>query len=215
LEADYNGKYYLRLGYNLRMQKVGFDGLYGPSAGLGLSLGPLRLDYAFIPYGDMGNSHQFGLAYRFGNILPEETTSKSSVTNVSLNVSVPSAPPAPVTVFVRAPDDSSVAPVVPQAVVGPTGADGGALVMDFEEASEGLASARTSVKEGRLAEAVREYVDWLSKNPRDAQAWWELGGLYYRLGKKDYAIKCYESVLALKPENKNLSDWLDKNRNRP
>jgi tetratricopeptide (TPR) repeat protein len=86
--------------------------------------------------------------------------------------------------------------------------------MTFEEAPEGLATARSLAKEGRSAEAVKAYVDWIGKNSRDAQAWWELGSLYYRLGKKEYALKCFESVLTLQPNNKKLSDWLEQNRGR-
>jgi tetratricopeptide (TPR) repeat protein len=168
----------------------------------------MRLDYAFIPYGDMGSSHQFGLSYHFGTRAPEEAYLKSSASSVVVS-------PSPVTVFVQVPVAPTATPVTPRAVEGPVGVDGGALVMDFEESSEGLSAARASVKEGRMVEAVKAYVDWLSKNPRDAQAWWELGGLYYQLGKKEYAVKCFESVLTLKPGNKNLSDWLEKNRNLP
>jgi tetratricopeptide (TPR) repeat protein len=86
--------------------------------------------------------------------------------------------------------------------------------MNFEEAPEGLIAARSMAKDGRSVEAVKAYVDWIGKNPRDAQAWWELGVLYYRLGKKEYAVKCFESVLNLDPGNKNLADWLKKNKGR-
>jgi hypothetical protein len=212
LEADYGGKYFIRVGYNHRLQKSGFDGLFGPTAGLGMSLGSLRLDYAFVPYGDMGNSHQFGLAYHFGTIIPEAAERKPQAVPAQASA----VSPVPVTVFVAVPANPpvSAASVMPQTLNASSGVGDGALVMNFEEAPEGLLAARSLAKEGRSVEAVRAYVDWIGKNPQDAQAWWELGMLYYRLGKKDYAVKCFESVLNLQPGNKNLADWLEKNRGR-
>lgn len=212
LEANYGGKYFIRVGYDQRLQKSGFDGLYGPTAGLGMSLGSLRLDYAFVPYGDLGNSHQFGLAYHFGTIIPEADERKSKAVPAQTSV----VSPVPVTVFIAVPANPpvSAASVVPQTVNGSSGLGDGALVMNFEEAPEGLIAARSMAKDGRSVEAVKAYVDWIGKNPRDAQAWWELGVLYYRLGKKEYAVKCFESVLNLDPGNKNLADWLKKNKGR-
>ena len=83
-------------------------------------------------------------------------------------------------------------------------------VMNFEESTENLVLARQLSKEGRLPESVKAYVEWIGKNPKDAQAWWELAGVYYRLGQKEYAVKCFETVLQLQPSNKTLVDWLAK-----
>jgi tetratricopeptide (TPR) repeat protein len=160
----------------------------------------------------MGNSHQFGLAYHFGTTIPEAAERKPQAVPAQASA----VSPVPVTVFVAVPANPpvSTASVMPQTLNASSGVGDGALVMNFEEAPEGLLAARSMAKEGRSVEAVKAYVDWIGKNPRDAQAWWELGVLYYRLGKKDYAVKCFESVLNLQPGNKNLADWLEKNRGR-
>jgi hypothetical protein len=214
LEADYRGKYFIRAGYNHPTQVTGFGGLYGPTMGLGMSLGPVRLDYAFVPYGDMGQSQQFGLVYYFGTYVSDEPDRKEKQIDPPAQPT-PAVVAVPVTVYVPAPLPTSSSPsaiptVVPQAVDNASKAGNGALVMNFEEATEGLPLARQLAKEGHLPEAVKIYVEWIGKNPRDAQAWWELGGVYYQLGHKEYAVKCFETVLQLQPTNKSLEDWLAK-----
>jgi flagellar motor protein MotB len=49
----------LRLGY-----KMGY--LNQMAAGAGLRLGDLRMDYAWIPYGELGNTHRLTISYAFG-----------------------------------------------------------------------------------------------------------------------------------------------------
>lgn len=51
----------LRAGYNGRN-----DAGLGLTAGFGLALGPLSVDYAIVPYGPLGFSHQMGLGWRWG-----------------------------------------------------------------------------------------------------------------------------------------------------
>ncbi|MEK7744548.1 MAG: hypothetical protein AAB578_09205, partial [Elusimicrobiota bacterium] len=38
----------------------------GITAGVGWVLGDLDLDYAFVPYGDLGISHRISVSWRFG-----------------------------------------------------------------------------------------------------------------------------------------------------
>ncbi|RMH58975.1 MAG: hypothetical protein D6679_03255 [Candidatus Hydrogenedentota bacterium] len=48
----------------------GFDGRVdsdnGWTAGLGLNIGDLAVDYAYIPFGNLGNNHRVALTYQFG-----------------------------------------------------------------------------------------------------------------------------------------------------
>ncbi|HBA59394.1 MAG TPA: hypothetical protein DCZ92_00950 [Elusimicrobia bacterium] len=43
----------------------GVSSLYGFFAGLGFSYGKFTLDYALLPYGDLGSAHRFSLAVKF------------------------------------------------------------------------------------------------------------------------------------------------------
>ena len=55
----------LRLGYNYSMDKKELGNYYGLSAGLGLNVGNIGVDYAFVPFGDrLGSTHRVSLTYR-------------------------------------------------------------------------------------------------------------------------------------------------------
>jgi tetratricopeptide (TPR) repeat protein len=87
--------------------------------------------------------------------------------------------------------------------------------LEFELPADEVARAQQLAKEGRLAEAVQAYTEVLRKNPQDARAWWELGNLYYRVGRKDYALKCFEAVVKLRPNDRALAEWIEKYRAQP
>jgi len=64
---------FLRAGYNSRnSSSLGFRGSF--TAGLGLSFTKLSIDYAYLPYGDIGDTHRMTFSYLFGknNIRNEE-----------------------------------------------------------------------------------------------------------------------------------------------
>jgi hypothetical protein len=56
----------LRIGYEDSLASTDITGMTGLSAGLGLILGGLTVDYAFLPYGDLGVSNRISLGYKFG-----------------------------------------------------------------------------------------------------------------------------------------------------
>lgn len=43
----------------------GISELYGFFMGLGFAISPVRIDYALLPYGELGNSHRFSVGMRF------------------------------------------------------------------------------------------------------------------------------------------------------
>lgn len=58
-----DGAFYLRAGYTGGRSR--FTGS-GVTAGLGLRNGDLRVDYAYAPYGELGDAHRITIAVRFG-----------------------------------------------------------------------------------------------------------------------------------------------------
>ncbi len=77
-DADYNlndAKLSYRVGMEYWLQgmiapRIGYGlaptaGLSGLGAGLGIKLSELNLDYAFLPQGDLGNTHRVTLGYKF------------------------------------------------------------------------------------------------------------------------------------------------------
>jgi hypothetical protein len=56
----------LRLGYQASLADNQIDGLTGLTMGAGFMLKGFTLDYAFLPYGDLGYAHRISLSYQFG-----------------------------------------------------------------------------------------------------------------------------------------------------
>jgi hypothetical protein len=69
---------FLRAGYQLPFDDQRITGLTGLTAGVGVALSDLRFDYAFLPYGDLGNSHRVSLTYQFEKAKPGKAGEVSS-----------------------------------------------------------------------------------------------------------------------------------------
>lgn len=54
-----------RAGYNTKTKDI--DGLKGIAAGLGVGYKDLMFDYAFVPFGDLGNTHKISCEFKFGS----------------------------------------------------------------------------------------------------------------------------------------------------
>lgn len=63
-------RYAVRAGYRLNFTDQKLTGLTGLTAGLGIVFSSFSLDYAFLPYGELGSSQQVSLTYR-GSRSPE------------------------------------------------------------------------------------------------------------------------------------------------
>jgi hypothetical protein len=65
LENVYLSMLAMRLGYEASLADTQIQGLSGLSAGLGVLYKGIGLDYAFLPYGDLGITHRLSLSYSF------------------------------------------------------------------------------------------------------------------------------------------------------
>ncbi|MFA6091711.1 MAG: PorV/PorQ family protein [Elusimicrobiota bacterium] len=63
LDAPNGVKAALRAGYNGLNQFSGLEGLRGLSGGIGIKLMDLSIDYAFVPFGLLGDAHRFSLSW--------------------------------------------------------------------------------------------------------------------------------------------------------
>ena len=66
VEYPLTGRLALRSGYRLRQHGNELGAWSGFSAGAGVAFDKVSLDYAFSPFGDLGNSHRFSVNVRFG-----------------------------------------------------------------------------------------------------------------------------------------------------
>jgi hypothetical protein len=56
-------KIFLRAGYNTLNSFNGVDGFTGASFGTGIKLSEFAFDYAFVPFGQLGNAHRFAVSW--------------------------------------------------------------------------------------------------------------------------------------------------------
>jgi hypothetical protein len=96
------GSFAIRGGYNSRSTDL--SGFSGYRLGLGFQRGILRMDYVWMPMGDLGNTQRFSMAINFGNApAPKQVEA------------VP-PPPAPI---IEPPPPAPIVPASPPAVVEP------------------------------------------------------------------------------------------------
>ena len=154
------------------------------AVGTGAWISSVRLDYSYLPFGEFGGVQRISLAYAYGK--PAETTP----------------------VLKLAPRPRPAASPVPMATPVSTGIE---FVVKVPGAD--LDAARSLAGKGLLKEAVLAYNDALAKDPGNASAWRELGEVYFKLGKKDFALQCFDEAVKLNPDA-DLQNWLAKYRNK-
>lgn len=149
-----------------------------------------------------------------GTPIPPGSMTLPSPSPVSISPSVPSAGPS----MGASPEpvaggqNQRLSMSVEEEPSSPNG-EGGDI--EFTVAPDALKQARSLEDQGRYLEAVQAYNQIISKSPQNAGAWWRLGNCYVRLGRKDYALRCFERVLKIKPEVASLREWLEKYRSAP
>lgn len=56
----------LRAGYQLNLTNPDLSGLTGLTAGFGFQIRQFMIDYAYLPFGELGSSHRFSVTFDFG-----------------------------------------------------------------------------------------------------------------------------------------------------
>jgi len=190
LEGTFAGNYFLRLGYQGALTDNQIGGLTGFTAGAGLRLGPFQLDYAFVPYGDLGASHRVSVGYEFTNPTPV----------VPKPVTVLTAP-----VTVQAPPVTVVATAVPTPVAASGPPRSKVEVLFALPGTGGTPTPGNSQGSTLLAPYEKAAQD----NPTDSRAWRNLGIMYLRTGQNALGVQCLEQALRLNPGDAVLKQWLD------
>jgi hypothetical protein len=250
LEYGLQKTLFIRVGYQLPLEYNGTSGLTGFTAGIGFEFSGLKLDYAFLPYGELGASHRLSLGYWFGP--PEAAASVPSAppgggpsplaglpqkipSNPAPNRQVSGTPPGsfPCQGLRLPPYDvgkvEGLGGIIPKPTADPTppadgdqvplhyspetenpSGDNGPLIVQFDFPSDAAVQGKSLEEQGRCLEAVQVYLAAVKEDPQDASAWQALGGLYYRLKYKDDAVYCFEQVVGLEPDEKDLAGWLER-----
>ncbi len=64
-EYAFNGSLAFRAGYQAGRSQDKLGGLTGLSAGMGIKLDRFNLDYAYVPFGDLGDTHRMTIGFSF------------------------------------------------------------------------------------------------------------------------------------------------------
>lgn len=193
LEGAFARSYFLRVGYQGALANNQINGLTGFTAGAGLRLGQFQLDYAFVPYGDLGDTNRISVGYEFPNPTPV----------VSKPVTVISNP-----VTVQAP------PVTVVATPAPTPVAAGASKSKVEVLFALPGAAATPAGNSQASTLLAPYEQAAQQNPGDSRAWRNLGIMYLRTGQPALGIQCLEQSLRLNPNDLALKQWLDDYRSK-
>ncbi len=190
LEAGFQKNYFIRAGYQLPLSNNQISGFTGFTAGAGVRIESLTLDYAFVPYGDLGTSNRVSLAYDFPNPTPV-------VKPVTVFAPVPIPVPAkPVTVFVT--PASTPTPLTPAPAKS-------SVAVHFEVPVIVL----TPVPDPQLSAMIQKLEQDTINDQGNASAWHQLGNAYWKAGKIDLAVQCLEQASRLNPADMKLKIWLD------
>jgi hypothetical protein len=189
VESVYQKNFFLRVGYQQPLSDNQVSGFTGFTAGAGIRLEPMTLDYAYVPYGDLGTSHRISLSYEFPNPTP--------VPVIPVTVVLPPIPVKPVTVFAT-PIPTPLPTVMPMPAKP-------SVAVHFEVP---LSSDMANTSPEILIQ-IQQYQKATETNPQDGDAWHQLGLLYWKTRQKDLAVQCLEQALRLNPSDTQLKAWID------
>jgi len=231
-ELSFQDRYFLRVGY-----RTAFPGTLaeGFSTGAGLSFSGFTLDYAFLPSEDLGSTHRFSLGYSLEGEKRTPVLGQGSAGKGTHPGSRPGAPPSSIASKVSSqevpvvghpgttgstkdqealsipPTEPSLPALSEGSTPRPKGeGDEDRLKLKFSIPDDFMVQAGEMEAQGKTLEAVRLYQEALKEDPKNAQAWWKLGSLYLKAGRKTEALQCLQKASALRPGDRGLREWLDK-----
>jgi hypothetical protein len=191
-----------RLGYQWEIDDNQITGFRGFTAGLGIGDENFDLDYSYAPDGDLGGSQMIGLTYHFPAV---KAAAHPASPPPLLPPSAPPPPSAPL--LPSAPPANTSVHFTPPAEVSPS--DRAVTVQTLfhiPDSDQAPVSALSSPELQKSLDAAGQRVE---QNPKDFQAWVDLGNLYWQAGQADYTVQCFREALRLEPGNGPLKAWLD------
>ncbi|HVZ80915.1 MAG TPA: tetratricopeptide repeat protein [bacterium] len=189
LEGRIERDFFLRVGYQGVLSDNQIGGLTGLTAGAGFRIERFRLDYAFVPEGDLGTSHRVSVGYEFPNPTPVPAK-PVTVTAPPVTVQGP-----PVTIL-------ATPPPTPAPVSGPPKSK---VEVHFELPGAGA----PVTADAQASSLVGAYEKAAQASPADSRAWRNLGIAYLKAGKTAMGLQCLDQALRLDPSDQALKKWLD------
>jgi hypothetical protein len=179
-----------RAGYDTASQVLG-GGLAGFSVGAGAVLGPLHVDLAIVPYGQLGTPYRMSVGWEFA-AGPRPLRAEPKV--------AAQAKPAPVEVM---PKPLGPAPVVAEA---PKPA--------FGSLKEAWDAAKAAEAAGSIDLARNDYRAAVEIEASNFEPWGRLAKFEYGQGNKAAAVPAFEQMQKLKPDP-DFAKWLEDYKAEP
>lgn len=187
----------------------------GLTFGAGFAFNDIQLDYAYVPFGDLGKSHRVSAEVAFGApmALPQERVAVFEPARAAEPATVTVAPP----VSARSParEERGLVPTALElkhrasaAVDAGRPADAirdyrAAIALDPADATTRYNLATALYLTGRFSDAAWVFRDLAESNPEDEEAWMYLGLSELRAGRRDEGVRALRYVLELNPRNEH------------
>ncbi|HXC63827.1 MAG TPA: hypothetical protein VNZ67_05685 [bacterium] len=191
LEGGYQNLAAFRIGYLLNFQQDAWQGLSGLTLGGGVGLGPVKLDYAWLPFGDLGASQRVSLEYAFGA--------------APLG---PACPPLPVAVPNPQTGPAGPRPASPTAGAAAAASPTARVDTAFNVLSDGYLLGQQLERNRQDAQAADAYRLAVQDDPSDVLSWEALARLLVRQGMTGAVGTCYANVLKLNKDDAEAAAWL-------
>ena len=187
----------VRAGYLMNLQDNRWGGLNSLTLGGGLGLGAITVDYAYLPFGQLGVSHRVSLEYAF----------------------IPPTPPAPILKLAPEPTATPQAPAAAPSATAPLSVTAAATTTGTEPVftvmSDGCRLGQALEAKGDTTGASQAYHAALALDPKDGPSWRGLARLYDKAGRQDFAKSCYQGVLRVVPEDEEALQWMKEHPGLP
>lgn len=241
-EGLFNNRFALRGGYSFDLVRNSLQGFHGLSTGMGFRAGDLWLDYAYLPQGDLGQSHQVSLRFNpSGRSHAAAATPTPQLIPVSTPVHIsafptpavpsstplvsypsPTISPIPVspintptaTTTFQAPTVPPPTPTVPYAnpTTSPTSTPKKETTAFGMEVYSTSTAFHPESGPSTDPKELKRLQKAIEEAPQNPDPWLDLGRLYWSTGDKEQAVQCFDQVLRLKPDFQALQDWLSRYR---
>jgi hypothetical protein len=177
--------------------------------GAGLAAGAWTLDYGVVTDHPLGYAQRLSLGYAFGGRTPaaaEPVANPSTPPPLGSPSAGPASPPPPLPLPSTAPEPAA-APT-PMAAPEPTQEAAPQFGVAGALPSAAYVEAYQDAGSGRWSEALLACRNGVAANPGDALCWREMGLVYDRLGRPDYARPCMAACLRLQPNDAEALHWM-------
>ncbi len=197
----------LRAGYN-----SGNDAGDGFGGGFGISIDDLTVNYAYVPYGDLGGTHRIDSVFTFGKSVADAGRAQV-LPSVPAGLPAPATAPAPAPAPLPRPQPPATLPETrttasaPRIIVPVASTPQEVSAPPMPPATSSAAAVASLLQAGddllarQPAAAAQRYADALQLDPRNYYAYYKIGLAAAALRELQAARAAFGNALVLRPDS--------------